>query len=504
VKQIRAAQVVFRLLVAMPMVGLLAALPGSSTYASDQVVVGSKIFTESYILSEIAAQALENSSKIHVIRKPGIGSTGMLFESLKSGAIDLYPDYTGTLAETILKQPGLKQLDQIKEALSPLGLTISGSLGFDNTYSIAVEESFAQANGLENLSDLKKIDSKVRSAFSYEFMDRQDGYSGLVKKYGFHFAPDNVKRMEHSLVYRAIHDHAVDLIEVYSTDANIKKFKLHVLKDDLGYFPRYDAVWVARKDFSEHHQAEWKTLLQFENKITEATMISMNASADIDKRPFAEIASQFLGTNRTYDEGMMSEIGRRTQEHLWLVGISLLFSLIIGIPLGIVSAKYRLAGQAVLVFSAVVQTIPTLALLCFLIPVLGVGIKPALTALCLYSLLPVVLNTFTGIRGVDSKHIENAKAFGLSRFQILTRIVLPIASPTILAGVKTATIVSIGTATLAALIGAGGYGALIISGLSLNNMTTILTGAIPAALMALIAYLLFEAVTRLFVPKGLR
>ena len=147
---------------------------------------------------------------------------------------------------------------------------------------------------------------------------------------------------------------------------------------------------------------------------------------------------------------------------------------------------------------------PSLALLCFLIPLFGVGMKPALAALCMYSLLPVVLNTFTGIRSIDPKHLENARAFGLTGSQILFRIVLPLASPTVLAGIKTATIVSIGTATLAALVGAGGYGAPIISGLSLNDVPTILTGAVPAAIMALMAYGLFELMGLALIPAGLR
>jgi osmoprotectant transport system permease protein len=176
----------------------------------------------------------------------------------------------------------------------------------------------------------------------------------------------------------------------------------------------------------------------------------------------------------------------------------------VGIPLGILAVRFHAAGQAILMVSALIQTVPSLALLCFLIPLFGVGTKPALAALCLYSLLPVVLNTFTGVRGVDPIHLENARAFGLNGRQVLFRIVLPLASPTMLAGIKTATIVSIGTATLAALVGAGGYGAPIVSGLSLNDVPTILTGAIPAALMALVAHGLFEVMGVLLIPKGLR
>ena len=233
-------------------------------------------------------------------------------------------------------------------------------------------------------------------------------------------------------------------------------------------------------------------------------MIDMNAQADIGHVSFAKIAAQHLGSEAPRSQSLKSNILQRTREHLLLVGISLLFSVLVGIPLGLVAVRFHAAGQAILVASAVVQTVPSLALLCFLIPLFGVGMKPALAALCLYSLLPVVLNTFTGIRSVDPKHLENARAFGLTRRQILWRIVLPLASPTVLAGIKTATIVSIGTATLAALVGAGGYGVPIVSGLSLNDVPTILTGAIPAALMALVAYGVFELLGHLIIPAGLR
>lgn len=471
---------------------------------ADSVVLGTKIFTESYILGEIAAQKIENSSQISIVRKPGMGSTGVLFQSLKSGAIDIYPDYTGTIAETILKNPKLKSIEEINLALDALGLTISGSLGFNNTYALAVSESVAKKYDLDKISDLEKIGPAIRVAFSYEFMNRQDGYRGMVQRYPIHFAPEHIKSMEHSLVYQAISEGAVDLIEVYSTDANIQKYKLHVLKDNLNYFPAYRAVWVARKDFVDHHPDEWKSLTSLEGKIDEDKMISLNALADLEKISFSEIASKFLGSKRTSSQNGLHEIPQRTSEHLFLVLSSLIFSILVGIPLGIFAARHRRGGQLILLFSALVQTIPALALLCFLIPVFGIGLKPALVALCLYSLLPVVLNTFTAIESLDKKHLENAKAFGMTPLQILFRIELPLGSPIILAGVKAATIVSVGTATLAALVGAGGYGALIVSGLSLNDIPSILSGAIPAAIMALIAHLIFGIIGKWIVPRGLQ
>ncbi|HXA36533.1 MAG TPA: glycine betaine ABC transporter substrate-binding protein [Steroidobacteraceae bacterium] len=489
--------------VAVVFAAVLAALPGAS-FAASPIVIGGKIFTESYVLGEIAAQSIESSTHVPVTRKLGMGSTGILFEALKSGAIDVYPDYTGTLAEAILKRPELKSVEEIREALSGMGLTISASLGFNDTYALAVKEEFADANNLHSIGDLIPIEAGVRAAFSYEFMDRKDGYPGLVQSYHLSFNPQKINRMEHTLSFQAIDQNAVELIDVYSTDAKIKKLNLRVLKDDHAYFPVYKAVWVARQSFVDQHPREWQTLLGLEGKISEEAMLDMNAQADIQKIPFDKIAAQFLGSETPKAKGWLHEVARRTKEHLWLVGVSLLFSVLVGIPLGVTAVRFHAAGQAILLSSAVIQTVPSLALLCFLIPVFGVGTKPALAALCLYSLLPVVLNTFTGIRAVNPVHLENARAFGLNRRQVLFRVVLPLASPTLLAGIKTATIVSIGTATLAALVGAGGYGAPIVSGLSLNDVPTILMGAIPAALMALVAHGIFELLGLVLIPAGLR
>jgi osmoprotectant transport system permease protein len=479
-------------------------LGAARAVAADAIVIGSKAFTEGYVLGEIAAQTIESATTVPVKRKLGMGSTGILFEALKSGAIDVYSDYTGTLTEAILKRPDLKSIGAIQQALLSMDLVMSGPLGFDDTYALAVKESFAERHHLNSISDLAGAEALVRAAFSYEFMDRKDGFQGMAASYHLRFAPQNVNRMEHSLTYQAIDDGAVDLIDLYSTDAKIEKSHLRVLKDDRGYFPVYQAVWVARKAFTEKHPREWQALLNLQGSISEQAMIDMNAQADIQHLSFAKIAAQHLGSEAPRSQSLKSNILQRTREHLWLVGIALLFSVLVGIPLGLVAVRFHAAGQAILIFSALIQTVPSLALLCFLIPLFGVGMKPALAALCMYSLLPVVLNTFTGIRTVDPKHVENARAFGLTGRQILLRIVLPLASPTVLAGIKTATIVSIGTATLAALVGAGGYGAPIVSGLSLNDVPTILTGAIPAALMALIAYGIFEILGIVLIPAGLR
>jgi osmoprotectant transport system permease protein len=475
-----------------------------SVSAMAAIVVGSKIFTEGYVLGELAAQTLEATNPpVPVVRKLGMGSTGILFQSLNSGAIDVYSDYTGTLAEAILKNPNLKSVAQIRAALLPMGIVISAPLGFDNTYALAVREDFAARNGLQTISDLGRLRDSLRTGFSYEFMDRKDGYPGLTQRYQLGLNPAHVNRMEHSLTFQAIDQGAVDVIDVYSTDAKIREFKLRVLKDNLGYFPSYQAVWVARAAFVARYPQQWQALRRWEGHISPTAMQNLNAQVDLDRRSIAQVASGLRGTT-AHTDTIAAQIGRRTLEHLWLVGAALAFSLLVGVPLGIAAVRYPRAGQVILTFSAITQTVPSLALLCFLIPVFGVGAKPALAALCLYSLLPVVLNTFTGLRGIDPKHLENARAFGLTPRQILLHIELPLASPALLTGIRTATIVSIGTATLAALVGAGGYGVPIVSGLSLNDVPTILTGAIPAAVMAWLAHLGFNALGKVVIPAGLR
>src|ERR1700738_3008749 len=264
----------------------LAALWSCAAFAADPIVIGGKIFTEGYILGEMAAQTIESSAHVTVVRKLGMGSTGILFEGLRSGAIDVYPDYTGTLAEAILKRPELKSLEEIRQALANMGLTISGSLGFNDTYALAGKEEFADKYNLHSIGDLVPIESNVRAAFSYEFMDRKDGYPGLIDSYHLAFNPQKVNRMEHTLSFQAIDQNAVDLIDVYSTDAKIKKLRLRLLKSDYHYFPVFQAGWVARKSFVDKHPREWQALLGLEGKISEEAMLDMNAQADIQKIAF--------------------------------------------------------------------------------------------------------------------------------------------------------------------------------------------------------------------------
>lgn len=482
-------------------------LTSPSALGAEAVRVGSKAFTEGFLLAELAAQKLEEGEKEIVVRRFGLGNTGVVVEALKKGEIDFYPEYTGTMREAILHNQNSNSDEQLENGLKKLGLVMSEPLGFSNTYALAVTHEFAEEHGLKTISDLQKVKDLVRSAFSHEFTTRQDGLRGLLRHYRFELGGRR-DSLEHTLSYEAIAERQVDLIDVYSTDAQIERLDLVVLEDDRDFFPSYEAVFLAREDFVERNPAAWKALNGLEDALDEKVMRSLNAGVEIDKKSFAAVIHQFLkpgeDSSPFLTAGLASRIWQRTREHAFLVGITVFLSVLTGVPLGILAVRREHLGQAILLGSSIVQTIPSLALLCLLIPLFGIGVKPALVALYLYALLPILLNTYIGLRSIDGRLLETAKALGLNTFQRIFWIELPLASRSIIGGIKTATIIGIGTATLAALIGAGGYGAPIVSGLAINDMTTVLTGAIPAAAMSLVAHFGFELLSRFAVPRGLR
>ncbi len=455
------------------------------------ITVGSKTFTESYILAEIIAQVIESVGEATVNRKYGLGGTGIVFSALAHGEIDIYPEYTGTIIESIL---GSRPLTSLKSQ----GIWMSASLGFNNTYALAVRKDFAKKYGLQKISDLTRVPN-IRIGFSHEFMKRPDGYPGLLARYGLDLS--NAKPLAHSLAYEAIRQNEIDLTDIYSTDAKIQKLDLLVLQDDKKLFPDYFAVLLARHELLNQFPKTWAALRSLENQIRAEKMIGLNGMADIDRKDFREIAETFLGKTAHQDnsEDWVTTFLKLTRQHFFLVGFSLLVAILLGLPLGILSTRFKFFGQAILTVSSLLQTIPSLALLCFLVPLFGIGLLSALVALLLYGLLPIVTGVYTGIKGIDPRLTESASALGLTPLQRLRFVDLPLASRSILAGIRMSAIIGIGTATLAALIGAGGYGVPIVTGLALNDMNMILTGAIPAALMALLAHLLFERLDRLLI-----
>ncbi len=474
-----------------------------SSFAEPLVIrVGSKNFTESYILAEIMAQQLEKEGLAKVERRYGMNGTGILFQSLAAGEIDVYPEYTGTISHVILQDPTMKDPEKVQKALGLKRAYAGKTLGFNNSYGLAVTKALSKKLNLKKISDLKNHPN-LRMAFSYEFMEREDGYPSLIKKYGL--KPKSPSRMDHSLVYAALDGDKADVIELYTTDPKIKKYDLLVLEDDQDFFPRYEGLFLFNKSFADKHPEIVEKVNELADTIGDQRMIDINGLVELEDKTFAEAASIYF--NETLNKkrnAYWRKFIAPTKRHLLLVFIPLLVSILIGVPLGILASKVKVLGQFVLMTVGLVQTIPSLALLCFLIPIFGIGLIPSLIALILYGLLPIVRNTYSGFQSIEPRYHEICSVLGLPPSQKLFRIELPLASISILGGIKTSAVISVGMATLAAFIGAGGYGAMIVTGLALNNNNIILEGALPAALMAVAVHFLFELTDYFLVPKGLK
>ena len=474
----------------------------SSSAFGQPVVIGSKKFTESYVLGEIAQRTLQEASG-EVEFRPGMGGTIIVWQAIKTGEIQVYPEYTGTISEEILKEPSMHSLDSIRERLRAFGVGMTNPLGFNNTWALVMRRSKAERLGIRSLSDLKKH-ADLKLGLTHEFLDRQDGWPRLRERYAL--PQQDVRGIDHALGYAALATGEIDVKDAYSTDAKIAENDLFVLADDLNFFPRYDAVFLYRLSLDDRRTTFLKTL---EGTINETLMTRLNAVAERTK-DYAKAAAQYFEShgksNMIYSESFSHKLTRWTLRHLELAGFSLLLSVAFGVPLGIVASRGGPIGQGILGFASIVQTIPSLALLALLVPLpfFGISVRTAIAALFLYGLLPIVRNTASGLQDIPRSLRESAIALGLSPIVRLWAIYLPMASRSILSGIKTSAVINVGTATLAALIGAGGLGEPILSGLNLNDHITILEGAIPAALLALLVQWFFDLLDRVLIPKGLR
>ncbi|MFC5551726.1 glycine betaine ABC transporter substrate-binding protein [Massilia aerilata] len=482
------------------LVWIVCCVPGMAS--ADQVLkVGSKRFTESYILGEILVQAAAPVAKAE--HRQGLGNTAIVLSALQSGAIDVYPEYLGTIDLEILKNARPTSLAAMREQLRPLGLGVGVPLGFSNGYALATRGD----SGIAALSGLAAKPA-FKLGLSHEFIGRGDGWPGLAARYGL---PQTPRGIDHGIAYEALQQKQVDVIDIYTTDARIRQYGLRVLDDDKHYFPRYDAVLLYRLDLPQRMPAAWHALQGLEGRINADAMIAMNAQAELDRKPFAAIARDWLAgradRTSTQRDGLLAKtfgngFGQLARQHLLLVLVAVLLGCAAGIPLGVLAALAPRLRQPVLAVAGTLQTVPSLALLAILIPLLGrIGMVPALVALCAYALLPIVRNTCTGLLQVPAGLRNAALALGLSRRQALLKVELPLAAPVILAGVKTAAVMSVGTATIAAFIGAGGFGERITTGLALNDNDMLLAGAIPAALLALLTQAGFELAERLLTRR---
>jgi len=479
--------------------------------SANPLIIGSKKFTESYVLGEIAKRTLTDAG-IPVEHRQGMGGTIILWQALRGRQIDAYPEYTGTIAQEILKSDRALSLDEIRQSLGKSGVGMTEPLGFNNTYALVMRRSEAERLGVRTISDLRKY-PELKIGLTHEFLDRQDGWRPLRERYAL--PQQNVIGIDHALGYSALANRSIDVKDAYSTDAKIEENDLVALEDDLQFFPKYEAVFLFRPSMGSDAIT---ALRRLEGTLDEKRMMRLNAEAERTKN-YTRAADLYFNVGAAsaprlsghsgpshIGESFPHKLARWTLRHLQLAGFSLLLSVVFGIPLGILASRGGLLGHGILGFASVVQTIPSLALLALLVPLpfFGISVRTAVAALFLYGLLPIVRNTASGLQDIPQSLRESAIALGLSPITRLWEIYLPMASRSILSGIKTSAVINIGTATLAALIGAGGLGEPILSGLNLNDHVTILQGAIPAALLALLVQWFFDLLDRVLIPKGLR
>jgi osmoprotectant transport system permease protein len=485
-----------------PVVALLL-VPGCSRAPDKPVAVGAKKFTESVILAEMGARLARAGGA--EARRDDLGGTPALWLALTQGDIDAYPEYTGTITKQILKADP----PDLAAALAEHGVRVSKPLGFRNNYALGMRKDVAAAKSVATISDLR-AHPELRCGFIHEFLDRADGWPGVKAHY--ELPQKNVQGMNHTLAYRALVEKAIDLTEVYTTDGEIAQYDLLALTDDRNFFPAYEAVWLYRADLDARHPKVVEQLRRLEGGISEAEMQRMNAAAqDERKADERQIAAAFLEQKLglpnapdggSVDQTLAGRVLETTAELLRLVAPALAAAVLVAIPLGVIAARRPRLGAGILGVTGVLQTIPSLALLLFMIPVMkwligrGTGAPPAVAALFLYSLLPIVRNTYAGLTGIPAPLRESAQALGLPRWAVLWRIELPLAAPTILAGVRTAAVITVGTATLGGFIGAGGYGRPILRGIDKFDVPLMLEGAIPAAALALVFEWAFGLVER--------
>ena len=518
--------------------------PGTppSARSGEPVVVASKPFAESYLLAEIFAQLLE-SRGFGVERRPGLGATELAFQALRTGAIHVYPEYTGTGLLAILgEEPGA-----VADGGSPSpeevyahvdrvfrerwGIRWLPPLGFENTYAIAVRRETATRYDLETLSDLARVDSLLVAGFSPDFIGRSDGLPGLRAAYGLE--PREVRSLLQAVKYQALAAGRVDVVDGYSTDGRIARYDLVILEDDRGFFPPYDAAPLVARALWEEMPAAAALLTRLGGRLDEATMRRLNRRVEVDGEAVERVAADALveiglvedasgGPGARAPAEAVRSGGAREEpgfwrylwdrrdvtldlalRHLLLVGLSLAAAILVAVPLGLGLERLRGSAEGVIRAVGLLQTIPSIALLAFMIPLLGIGVVPALVALFLYSLFPILRNTYTGVRDADPVAVDAARALGMTPGQLLRHVRLPLASPVIMAGIRTSAVINVGTATLAAFIGAGGLGDPIVAGLALSDTTMILSGAVPAALLAVGVDAALGGAERLLAPQGL-
>ena len=498
------------------------------------VIVASKPFGESYLLAEMFAQTLE-SRGIAVERRAGLGATQVAFGALRSGAIDVYPEYTGTgllailhdsLTDSLAADPRLLFAHVQREFERRYGMRWLPPLGFQNGYAIAVRRETAGRYHLRTISDLAREGARLTAGFTADFIGRPDGLAGLARAYGLH--PRAVRPLAPAVKYQALASGAVDVIDGYSTDGLLAKYDLVTLVDDRHFFPPYQAAALVSARLARERPDAVAALTALSGMLDEPRMRELNRRVEVDREDVARVAADALraiGITSTSPAGpvaararyLSTEISigpymwaRRAAlwtlvlQHLLLVSLALGAAIAVALPLALGLERARRAAEPLIGSLGVLETIPSIALLAFMIPLFGIGVRPALVALWIYALYPIVRSAYTGVRNADASAVAAAEALGMTPWQRLFRVRMPLAAPAIMAGIRTAAVITVGAATLAAFIGAGGLGEPIVAGLALADTNMILSGALPAAALALVVDGVLALVERAVAPAHLR
>jgi osmoprotectant transport system permease protein len=493
------------------------------------VIIASKPFGESYILCEMFAQLLE-ARGFRVDRRPGLGATEIAFAALRTNAIDVYPEYTGTgllaiLRDTTRRAPQSAFGYVASQFRTRFNVRWLPPLGFENTYAVSVRRETAARYALRTFSDLAKVAPQLRAGFTADFIGRADGLPGLRRAYGLRFR--DVRPLLPAVKYQALAAGDVDIIDGYSTDGLIARYDLVVLEDDKRFFPPYEAAALVSPSLATDVPGAIVALSELSGRIDVGFMRALNQRLEVDGVAVSVVARAALDSlgllGARTDSARGGSVGarpsvrgsfmraifveraafaQRVLRHLLLSSVSLVLAALVAIPFGLALERRRAIAEPLVRVTGLLQTIPWIALLAYMIPELGIGVAPALVALFVYSLYPIVRNTYSGVRDADSAAVNAAHALGMTPGQVLRYVRLPLAAPTIMAGVRTAAVINVGTATLAAFIGAGGLGEPIVTGLALSDTGLILAGAIPAALLALLVDLVLGVCERTVRPKG--
>ncbi|HEV7705163.1 MAG TPA: glycine betaine ABC transporter substrate-binding protein [Gemmatimonadaceae bacterium] len=495
------------------------------------VIVASKPFGESYLLAEMFAQVLE-AHGISVVRKPGLGQTEIAIEALRAGAIDVYPEYTGTgllavlhdsLTDSLASDPRRVFAHVARGFASRFGMRWLPPLGFQNSYAIAVRRNTAAQYHLRTMSDLARESGHLTAGFTADFIGRPDGLAGLARAYGVR--PRAVRPLAPAVKYQALATGAVDVIDGYSTDGLLAKYDLVTLVDDKHFFPPYEAAALAGARLAHDRPDAISALASLSGMLDENRMRVLNRRIEVDGEDVKRVAADALrdiglagrpasaqeqrslstkGSLLTYLSERRGAIWTLVIQHLLLVALALGAAILVALPLALALERARGVAEPVIGALGVLETIPSIALLAFMIPLFGIGVKPALVALWIYALYPIVRSAYSGVRDADPSAVEAAEALGMTPWQRLLSVRLPLAAPVIMSGIRTAAVITVGAATLAAFIGAGGLGEPIVAGLALADTNMILSGALPAAALALLVDGALALVERAVAPAHQR